>query len=203
MCVELLVGERQNGESDKATQACNDYLRMGPGRSLRKLRDLYNESWRSVAPTTAIGTINDWSAKFNWVERSGLYDADWDRRKTVEREAAFNEGLALDYERIDRLKRLADFLESQLYEVGENGVHHNVWLPDVKQIGGGDDAERVDIERFNSALLSEYRSVLDDLAKETGGRIRKSELSGGVNVSGMDGLLKAIQQAKDDSGLTD
>ena len=35
--VQLLAGERCEGESDRAVVACNDYLRLGPGRSLRKL----------------------------------------------------------------------------------------------------------------------------------------------------------------------
>jgi hypothetical protein len=50
----------------------------------------------------------------------------------------------------------------------------------VKQIGGGQYAERVDIERFNAPLISEYRGILDDIARETGGRRSQSavELTG-------------------------
>lgn len=33
---ELLAGQRQPGEKGRAMSACNDYLLMGPGRSLRK-----------------------------------------------------------------------------------------------------------------------------------------------------------------------
>jgi len=86
-------------------------------------------------------------------------------------------GLALDYERVRKLKRLADFLEGQVYERGEAGDYHNVWLPDVKSVGSGELAERVNIERFNGALISEYRAVLDDLAKETGGRAKRLDLT--------------------------
>jgi hypothetical protein len=56
--------------------------------------------------------------------------------------------------------------------------YHKVWLPDVKQIGGGEHAERVDIVRFNAALIEQYRGTLDDLAKETGGRKQKMEVTG-------------------------
>ena len=42
----------------------------------------------------------------------------------------------------------------------------------------GEFAERVDIERFNAAIISEVRGVLDDIAKETGGRAQKLEHSG-------------------------
>jgi hypothetical protein len=62
-----------------------------------------------------------------------------------------------------------------MMEQGEDGVYHNVWVPDVKQIGSGADAERVDIEHFNSAIISEYRATLDDIAKETGGRVQKQQ----------------------------
>jgi len=55
-------------------------------------------------------------------------------------------GLALDYERAVELKRLAHFLIEQIYEQGEDGNYHNVWLPDVKQIGAGKNIERIDIE---------------------------------------------------------
>ena len=54
----------------------------------------------------------------------------------------------------------------------------NLWVPDVKVVGTGDAAEVVDIERFNGALLREFRETLNDIAKEVGGRIAKTELSG-------------------------
>jgi hypothetical protein len=49
---------------------------------------------------------------------------------------------------------------------------------DVKVVGTGDAAEVVDIERFNSALFTQYRETLNDLAKEAGGRVQKQEVSG-------------------------
>ncbi len=41
--VEPLVGRARDGESSKAIQACNDWLRIGPGRSLVGLLDFYVE----------------------------------------------------------------------------------------------------------------------------------------------------------------
>ena len=93
-------------------------------------------------------------------------------------------GLALDYERVRKLKRLADFLEAQIYEQSEpdpltgKRAYHNVWVPDVKILGKGDLAEVVDIERFNSALFTQFRETLNDLAKEVGQRVQKQEHSG-------------------------
>jgi hypothetical protein len=180
--LDLLAGQRLNEESDRAVIACNDYLRLGPGRSLSKLADKYGKTKKKLAPTQSIATLTGWSARFRWQVRAAAYDAEWEHLKNERRREEMEYGLALDFERVERLKRLADFLESQLYELSKpdpltgEQTYHNVWVPDVKSIGGGEFAERVDIERFNGPLISEYRSVLDDLAKETGGRVRKTEL---------------------------
>ena len=48
----------------------------------------------------------------------------------------------------------------------------------MKQIGSGELAQRVDLVRFNGPLISELRETLADLAKETGGRVQKTELRG-------------------------
>lgn len=172
--IEPIAGERQPSETDKAVQACNDYLRMGAGRSLSLLAQKYTENDQKRPPTKAEGTLKDWSTTYGWVERASLYDAELERLRTEAAQRAMQEGLALDWERVGKLKRLAEFLEDQIYEVGANGVHHNVWLPDVKQVG----MDRVEIERFNGAILDQYRGVLDDLAKETGGRKKIAEMTG-------------------------
>lgn len=175
--LELLAGERQSNESNNALIACNDYLRMGVKRSLANLCRRYAEQGLEKPPTKHLNTLKLWSVKYSWVNRSTEYDATWEQRKNEKRAAELEDGLALDYERIGKLKRLAKFLEGQLYEQGEHGDYHNVWLPDVKQIGSGQDAERIDLEKFNAPLIQQYRDVLGDLAKETGGRPNKQEVS--------------------------
>lgn len=182
--IELLAGGRQSGESDAAAIACNDWLRMGPGRSLPALLNKYNESQQKSAPTQSLATLQKWSSKFGWAERAVAFDANWEAIKTAERAAELNHGLSLDYERVRKLKRLSDFLEAQIYELGPpdpltgRQSYFNVWVPDVKVVGTGDAAEVVDIERFNSALFTQYRETLNDLAKEVGGRVQKQEVSG-------------------------
>ena len=196
MCVELLAGERGASETEKAVQACNDYLRLGVGRSLSKLAAHYNEAYKKESPTKSQSTLGKWSMDYNWQARCAIYDAEWDTKKTAARNATFAQGLALDFERVEKLKRLADFLEAQLYETSEDGIYYNVWVPDVKQIGSGEDVERVDIERFNGPLIAEYRSVLDDLAKEVGGRIKRGELSGPGGGPLLGVLIDRVQDAK-------
>ena len=176
--IQLLAGQRQKGERLTAIQACNDWLRLGAGRSLPRLLERYTEVDQDIPPTRSIATLKSWSSRYEWQKRADTYDAELERRKNERRQEVMDSGLALDFERTDELKRLAHFLIDQIYEQGKDGDYHNIWLPDVKQIGSGKDAERIDIERFNAAIISELRGVLDDLAKETGGRKQKHEMMG-------------------------
>lgn len=182
--LQPLKGQRQKGESDSAVIACNDWLRLGTGRSLPELLEYYTESYQKLPPTDNLQTLKNWSSKFDWAERATEFDVDYEAIKNAERQAVMDYGLALDYERVKKLKRLVDFLERQIYEKGIGDDYHNVWLPDVKQIGAGEFAERVDIERFNSALISEYRAALDDLAKEVGGRKQRTEIANATDKDG-------------------
>ena len=173
--VELLSGQRQSKESDKAVIACNDWLRMGSGRTLTGVLEKYELLRTSTSPTQSFHTLDKWSRDFDWKTRATAFDATWEARKNAEREAVLGFGLAHQYERVRKLYKLADFLETQIFERGAAGEFYNVWMPDVKSIGGGKFAERVDIERFNAPIFEQYRKVLDDIAKEVGGRVQKTE----------------------------
>lgn len=187
--LEPLVGQRQNGESDKSIQAVNDWLRMGPGRTLPALLSKYSEMQRNAAPTTSLSTLQHWSADYGWAERAAEYDQAWEERKNAQRERVLRAGLALDFRRVIKLTKLAKFLEDQVYELSEpdeDGVqtYHNIWVPDVKSVRDGDNFKLVDFERFNPALVEQYRETLNDLAKETGGRVHKQDItSGGEKVA--------------------
>lgn len=192
--VELLVGERNSRESRKAMIACNDYLRLGPGRSLELLASKYNGLKQSESPTRSKSTLGKWSMDHQWQARAEAYDAVLEARKTEESEKRrveiLNTGFALDYERVSALKEIADLLLNDIQEqttiapsdiskLATQGVsatvRPNVWLRDVKQIGSGEKSERVDIVRFNAALFEQFRAALDDIAKETGGRVQKTD----------------------------
>ena len=198
--LRLLSGVRKENESDKAVQACNDYLRLGPGRSLSRLAEKYTKTRRNSSPTDSEYTLRAWSAENEWVARASIYDAELEQEKNERRRKEMESGMALDYERVRKLKRLAAFLEGEIYfeaeatesSVNEDGeyvaasnAHPKVWLADVKQVGSGPKVERVDLVRFNAALIAEYRAALDDLAKEAGGRKAKTELSGTVATVGV------------------
>lgn len=172
--VDLLIGEKQEGEAKKAIQACNDYLRMGAGRSLAKLIEFYTQNTAESPPVRTLKTVKKWSSQYGWQARANAYDSEIERQKTAELEARRKEamltGLALDYERVLKLKHLADTLAGEIWDNDGEFIRDAVWLPDVKSIGSGEYAERVDIVRFNKAILDEFREILNDLAKETGGR---------------------------------
>ena len=197
--VVLLAGEKQERESSRARQGCNDYLRMGPGRSLRRLLEVYHKSDQKRPPTAHLSTLKRWSVSYGWQVRAEAYDAQIEAQKDARAAEIMASGLALEHERVEKLKKLAGFLEGQVYEPDEDGAGYpNIWLRDVKQIGSGEDAERVDLERFNAPLIREYRGALDDLAKETGGRVHKTELTGAeggpLEIKDMDGVLTDAQR---------
>lgn len=172
--VELLAGIRQDGESAMAMIAFNDYVRMGPGRSQAGLRRKYmsmiddaDPSSSSKVPTVSLNTLRNWSSDYGWAARAELYDASFDRSKTDTALEVLGIGLSLAHNRILALKRLASKLESD--------IESRLWTKDVKSLSKDD---YVELLRLNGKLLREYRGVLDDIAKETGGRVRSVELSG-------------------------
>ncbi len=194
--LELLAGERQPGESARAVQACNDWLRLGPARTLPKLLKRLNKTQQNSTSTESLYTLERWSANFKWAGRAIDYDAEQERQKNIARQVEFGRGVALDYARVRELKRLLNLLRKQLYAKDPDdpdGRLFNLWLKDKKMIGQGEGAKEVEIERFNAPLIAELRGVLDDLARETGGRRQKidADVSGAVAVVTSDELAKA------------
>lgn len=76
---------------------------------------------------------------------------------------ALRSGLALRHERVKKLQRLATLMEQDLF----GGF---LWTDDVKSVGSGPFTKIIDFEKFNDAEVSQYRGVLDDIAKEMGER---------------------------------
>jgi len=172
----LLAGVQQEGETSNAVLACNDWLRMGPGRSFAVLNQRYNDMPRSQSPTQSLDTLHRWSSNNDWARRAQLFDQRWDDIKTEAYQQEMETGLALANERVRKLKRLAHVLEGQMYERGpvdETGERPfvNLWLTEHKMTGPGRDAQLVvSKRRFNAALVAQYLATLNDLARETGGR---------------------------------
>jgi len=81
--------------------------------------------------------------------------------------AALTEGYATKEERVHRLSILAALIEADLF----GGF---LWLDQVKGVAG----VSVDFEEFNKAEVDAYRGLLDDIAKEVGGRAQQVRQDG-------------------------
>ena len=157
-------------ETPKAAQAWADYLALGPDRSLEKLASRYHRrrKFPKSSPASTLRQLKRWSAEFGWQDR--LRDiVDREVREAQEREAAhvrevMETGYALPHHRVALLKRLTDDLVADVTEGGRR------WVRDVKVIGTGEEAEKVDVERFNESEFKQIRGLLDDIAKEKGER---------------------------------
>lgn len=107
--------------------------------------------------------------------------------KSIDEKNALVSGYALKETRVAKLSILAALLEKDLF----GGF---IWTDQVKGVGSGDIAEIVDYEEFNGAEISAYRGVLDDIAKETGGRVQKQELTG-ANGGPMEHKITGLEKA--------
>lgn len=160
-------------ESPRAAQAWADYLALGPGRSLEQLLKEYQSRTGSV-PTRQLSRLKRWSTDGQWQARlQALADqaaAEAAAQELAYRRAILEEGFGLAHERVKAMKALAGTLLDELTTGGR------LWVEDVKQVGGGERARFVDIERFNSAELEQLRGLWDDIAKEKGERAKKVDV---------------------------
>jgi|SRR6185312_5836434 len=130
-----------------------------------------DEKERPKAP----GKWYEIAKQWKWEERAGAWDAHLDAQLeqaiAAEEKKVLRQEYALKHKRVAELNRIVTKLIGYL----EDESH--VWLPDVKAIGTGEFAERVDLVRFNAPLFSEIRAHFDDIAKEKGERVKKSQMA--------------------------
>ena len=147
---------------------------------MRLKKEQRNELLKWVAAGLETGEINDKAGAFDPPFRVSRAQVDYYRKTRdvnlkglpeSEQYDALTTGLALKEERVKRLSLLAALMEEDLFA----GV---LWTEDVKMIGSGEFQERVEFEEFNASEVSQYRGVLDDIAKEMGGRVQRQELTG-------------------------
>lgn len=173
MSVKLLAGERQPNERDNHVMACNDWLNLGEGRSLSVLIDRYQliPIDTNKPPTLSRQTLKQWSAKFDWPSRAAIFDADFQSRKDAiaekKREEILNHPLANNYGRIEALINLFDQHQAEL----KDGIY---------SIETSIDKNGIEHERdvYSRDMITHFRGLLKDLAEETGGRIKKQEITG-------------------------
>jgi hypothetical protein len=83
--------------------------------------------------------------------------------------SALATGYALKEYRVQKLALLAELLERDI-------LGDKIWLEQRKGVGSGDIAEIFDYLEFNKGEIDAYRGVLDDIASETGGRIKNLDV---------------------------
>lgn len=181
------------GEPNLWFQRFERYRLAGPNRTL--LGTVNAEKAERGIQRQAKKTPGAWNRRaeeWHWKERAEAWDEHISHKIAAEAEAkAFSSGFALRYKRIEKLNELAELLLEELLTEDKR------WLPDVKQIGGGEYAERVDIVRFNSPLIRQFRETLDDLAAEMGERVKGLQITGkdGEPLLPMSDLVAALRQA--------
>lgn len=123
-----------------------------------------------------VGLPKQWrenAEKWDWKGRAHAWDEDQRKHRSelyaAQQDEILKRGFAAQVARIYELNRLAELLLAEIWTEDKR------WLPDVKQIGSGDAAERVDIVRFNTGLIQQFRGTLEDIALEFGERGMKLE----------------------------
>lgn len=179
-------------ETIAATQAYADYVALGPDRSLAKLATLIAERRGQPGKTAAIlRQLETWSSAHDWQGRLAAIVAaevaEAERREARRVREIMETGYATTHERVALLKELAATLVAELRD-------GRLWLRDKKSIVTGqepilnDDGTAVigrastyevfDLEKPNQAWVQQVRGLLDDIAQETQGRVRKTQITG-------------------------
>ncbi len=147
---------------------------------MRLKRQQKRELLKWVAEGLSSNEINERAERFNPPFSVSKQQVDYYRQtrridletlNKITEQGALVEGYALKEYRVYKLSMLAALIEADLF----GGL---LWTDDVKGVGTGPIAEIVEFEEFNGAEVAAYRGVLDDIAKETGGRVTKQEISG-------------------------
>lgn len=128
---------------------------------------------KSAPQTEPDGTWYEMAKLWQWEARAAAWDAkldaDLEQEIAAERKKILRSELALQHKRVELLNRKA----KQLADITD--TQDQIWLLDVKSIGTGPEAERVDLLQFNDAAFKELREYLTDIADEMGERIKKHE----------------------------
>jgi hypothetical protein len=128
----------------------------------------------SELPKEAPGKWYEMARRFQWEERASAWDAvqvaEIEQRIVAERTQTLLTNFAQMHRRVAALNEQAERLIAMAKDPKK------IWLPDVKAIGNGPFAERVDLVQFNAPLFHEIRACFADIAAELGERVKKKEV---------------------------
>jgi hypothetical protein len=179
---------RRPGETLRAHAAFLDYVRMGPGRSLRKLFELYRdrsgiEAGSEKPPTKRLNTLREWSVSYAWqkrleawtVERGQRDQALWEQRRRELREADWQTGEKLREQANAALDQVPQFLKTTRRVVRAKGQPEREVITMGLKLGEVAGAAEIasKLQRLAAEMPTERQQVdatitgvtADDLAK--------------------------------------
>lgn len=166
--------ERQNGEPLLWYRRFERFRLMEPVRSIASVfQTEETEKNREKPRTKATGDWYEQAKLWRWEDRAATWDNYQDeqieKQILAEQKKILRARYALKHKRIELLDRKAH----QLAELTDD--EGSIWIPDVKSVGNGPTAQRVDLVQFNDAAFRELREYLTDIADEMGERVKKQE----------------------------
>ena len=190
---EKQAWERLENEPNRWFQRFELFRLLGPNRSIAAVyrSEVEAKGRKGSEPGQAWYTA---AADHRWLERAEAWDKSLSdqvaEKEQARRIKILTSGFAQKHERVRALNQLARLLNKELKEEDKR------WLPDVKSIGVGENAERVDIVHFNSAVIEQVRKSLEDIAAELGDRKQGVDItSGGEPLKGNDDGLSDDERA--------
>ena len=166
-------------ETPRAQAAFNDYLAMGPNRSLEKLLALYREQSGSEnsVPTLRMSTLTGWSVAHAWQQR--LADI-----AEAERQAIVTQGIADKVERVRGYNERRELMRQVIAERGVDpgmqdvaGGKTGLIVHNVKGVGKGEDFQLIDLYEVDTGLLRELRELEKQAAQELGQWTEKKDIT--------------------------
>lgn len=177
-----VVHVRKVGETPASKQAFIDFLAMGHNRSMPKLIKAYrdpekynqNMGYDDSPPTRQLKQLKTWSVAHYWQKKLNQVQDDQIEVILKEQRRSLAElamsGFANPVERIKALDELARNLLEKLRDA-------ELLTVVTKQVGSGKNTRSVEEAKIDTPAIREFRGLLEDLAKETGGRVRIGKLS--------------------------
>jgi hypothetical protein len=169
------IWERQEGETLLWYRRFERFRLMEPVRKIALVfqEEQQTEENRGKQRNEPPGVWYEIAKQWRWEDRAAAWDAYRDEQIetqiVAERKKVLKSRFALMHKRVELLDRKIQ----QLVEITDS--ESGVWLPDVKSVGTGPGAERVDLVQFNSDAFKELREYLDDIAAELGERVKKTD----------------------------
>lgn len=181
-------------ETPKARQAYADYVALGPARSLAKLLALY-QTRPEGGPTHQLSQLKQWSGAHHWQDQidgiAAQAQAEAEAQQAAYVAEIMDTGFAQTHERIKALNKLGTWLEGELDNpdlrwlrekksviVGQEPVITTDNDGQERMIGSVTRYESFWVQRPNVGWVSKLLEALGDMAAETHGRIRRTEVTG-------------------------